>query len=55
MAIEQDAFLAVCFRNLASKPDVDFEKVAEETGMSLGGARYVHYCPCHEECGRESY
>lgn len=39
MAIEQDAFLAACFRTLPGKPEVDFDKVAEETGMSVGGAR----------------
>lgn len=41
MAIEADAFLAACFRSTKEKIDVDFEKVAVETGMSAGGARYV--------------
>lgn len=36
---ENDVFLAICFRNLKEKPLVDFDKVASESGMSLGGAK----------------
>ncbi|KAK5083139.1 hypothetical protein LTR05_007022 [Lithohypha guttulata] len=37
--LESDAFFAACFRNLKEKPNVDFDKVAEETGMSVGGSK----------------
>ena len=37
--MEKDAFLAVCLCNVKEKPDIDFNKVAEQTGMSVGGAK----------------
>lgn len=37
--IDNEAFLACCFRNLREKPKVDFDAVAKETAMSLGGAQ----------------
>lgn len=36
---DNDDFLGHCFRNLKEKPQVDFDKVAEKTGMSVGGAK----------------
>lgn len=39
MAVDQDAFLACCIKNCKEKPIIDFEEVAKETGMSVGGAK----------------
>lgn len=37
--LDKDVFLATCFRNLKEKPQVNFEAVAAEAGMSVGGAQ----------------
>lgn len=34
-----EAFLAVCIKHAKDKLVVDFDKVAEEVGMSRGGAK----------------
>lgn len=34
-------FLITCFKNLTSKPVVDYALVANELSMSSGGARWV--------------
>lgn len=34
-----DEFLAVCFKNLKEKPAVDFNAVARDLGLSVGGAQ----------------
>jgi hypothetical protein len=36
---DNDEFLATCFRNLKEKPQVDFDGVSKESGMSVGGAK----------------
>jgi len=35
---DKESFLAACFMSIA-EPKVDFEQVAKDTGMSIGGAK----------------
>jgi hypothetical protein len=34
----EEVFLATCFKHAKTKPEVDFARVANELGMSAGGA-----------------